>query len=452
VTRAGATRLAVVVVALTLAAGVLTGCVKNLPMAAVDWLAGRAGIAEARILVDGTGAWSSSGLVRGELEPGLDDGGIRRLIGEIQGYATSNPGVSFWLGRDEVDFSVGPDDSRNDEVIALWHDLGEIPGIASGAVLPGDVRARALRADAPGAFDALMSLDAGVRLEAFADAQSLTADTVADYGYDAINPLAIEYRRPAGCEPDAAVRAFVDALVARDDIPGATADLCTGITIDIAPDDSVATQAVELRADLDERGLSAFPVQLTSEVDGPGAVHFAAITPGAAAVLPVLAVFETAGAPVVSYSLGPDGALAVTAYDVPTADLLALMQSTPVAAKLAGIGLEGDPVAVVAPLDRLPALLEEALALDAASDTFGSVQLGVGFGAVTLQSDAGQDPDVTAAVEALRESGATDARFFSVRYLNFQADIAGGGQAVLTDPGYVGADVMVAFVDAWNAG
>jgi hypothetical protein len=427
----------------------LAGCVKNLPVAAVDWLAGREGIAGARILADDTGAWSSSGLVRGELDPGIDDDGIRRLIGEIRGYATSNPGVSFWLGWDEVDFSVGSDDAGNDAVLALWHRLVDAPGIASGVVLPGDVRARALRADAPGAFDALTSLDASVRLEAFADEQALAADAIADYRYDAINPLAIEYRRPSGCSPERAVRTFVDDLLMRADIPGATADLCAGITIDIAADDSVATQALAFRADLDERGLSGFPVQLTSEVDGPGTVHFAAIVPGDPAVLPVLAVFEQPDAPVVSYSLGSDGTLAVTAYDVPTAELLALLQGAPAAATLAGIGLEGDPVAIAAPLDRLPALLDEAMALDAASDTFGSVQLGVGFGVVTLESEVGADPDVTVAAAALRASGATDERFFSVRYLNFQVDIA-NGVAALSDPGYVGADVMQAFADAWN--
>lgn len=456
-------RLAVVL-PLLLIATVLTGCVTNLPVAAVDWLAGRDGVVDARILADETGAWSSGGLVRGELEPGIGDEGIVRLIDEIQGYSASNGGVSFWLGWDEVDFSVGPDDTENEDVIALWHDLVSAPGIASGVVLPGEVKARALRTDAQRAFDALTSLDAGMRLEAFADGKALAADVIADYSFDAVNPLAIEYRQPTGCTPDAAVRTFVDDLLARDDIPGATADLCAGITIDIARGDSVAAQALAFRGDLDRRGLAGFPVQLTSEVDGhaldghaldgqaldgQGPVHFAAITPGDAGLLPVLAVFEQAGAPVVSYSLGPDGTLAVTAYDVPTADLLALVQGSPMASGLAGIGLEGDPVAILAPLDRLPGLLDEALALDAASGTFGSVQLGVGFGMVTLESGAGADPDVTVAAEALRASGAADGRFFSVRHLNFQADIA-NGVAALTDPDYRGADVMVAFVEAWN--
>ena len=52
-------RLAVVAVVL---AAALTGCVQNLPVGAADWLAGRDGIAEARILTDDTGPWSSGGL------------------------------------------------------------------------------------------------------------------------------------------------------------------------------------------------------------------------------------------------------------------------------------------------------------------------------------------------------------------------------------------------------
>ena len=59
-------------------------------------------------------------------------------------------------------------------------------------------------------------------------------------------------------------------------------------------------------------------------------------------------------------------------------------------------------------------------------------------------------PDVEKAAADLRASGATDRRFFSVLYASYQADIV-NGVAQLTDPDYVGADVMEAFVDAWNS-
>lgn len=429
-----------------LVAAILTGCVKNLPEDAVAWLAGQDGIAEARILTDNTGAWSSSGLVRGELEPGLDDGRLSDLLDRITDYQDEHGAVGFWLGRDEIDFVVAEDVG---DTVALWKRVSEAPGIVSAIVADHDVRARTVRDAAVEAFDALDRLEGSVRLEAFSDGTALAADQVLDLQYDEPNLLAIEYRRPADCAPAPAVRAFTDSLLTRDEIPGATADLCTGITLDLPAEASLATAALDLRAELDERGLTDFPVQLSSQVEGL-TTRFAAITPGDPELLRVLSVFEEDGVPSVDYSLGPDGNLAVTAYSVPTADLVALMQRAPSASGLGAIGLEGTPVAILGPLDRLPGLLEEAMALDAASDAFGSVQLGVGFGSVFLDSGVGADPDVDKAVADLRATGSTERRFVSVRYLNFQVDIV-DDVAALADPDYVGAEVMQQFVDAWNA-
>ena len=438
--------LAALVVA-ALAITTLAGCVTNLPNGAAGWLAQQDGVADARILSDNTGAWSSSGLVRGELDPGIDDTKLQTLIGAVQKYQADTGGVAFWLGYDDLDFDVG--DGDNSATVALWRKVVDVDGLVSGIVSDNEVRVRALRPDAVAAFDALAQLSAGIRLEAFADEPALTADYAADVQYDQVNAAALEYRRPSGCSPDAAVLDFAESLVDRDEIPGATIDLCSGITLDLPATASMASSAETLRAELDGRGLTLFPVQLSSVSDD--ATRFAAITPGSASILPVLEVFEGDGVPPMDYSLSPELTLAVTAYGVPTTELLALVQGSPAAAKLQGIGLQGDPVAVLAPLDELPAILDEALALDAASDTFGSVQLGSGFGSVFLESGVGEDPDVDRAVADLRASGATDGRFFSVKYLSFQADID-GGVAAMSDPDYVGADVLKAFVEAWNAG
>ncbi|MCU1416423.1 MAG: hypothetical protein JWP32_597, partial [Schumannella sp.] len=51
-------------------------------------LAQQDGIASATVLADNTGAWSSSGLVRGELQPGIDDASILELVGAIQDYSS----------------------------------------------------------------------------------------------------------------------------------------------------------------------------------------------------------------------------------------------------------------------------------------------------------------------------------------------------------------------------
>ncbi|HEX7834099.1 MAG TPA: hypothetical protein VF479_01370, partial [Pseudolysinimonas sp.] len=320
-----------VVAALVVAA--LAGCVKNLPNPAAEWLAGRDGVVDASVLADNTGAWSSSGLVRGELDPDIDDAGIARLIGEIQSYQAEVGAVAFWLGWHGIDFSVSSVDGENTQAVWLWQQLVDVPGVVSGVVVADEIRARALRPDTAAAFAALRALDAGVRIEAFADDEALAADALADtQSLDELNPVAIEYRRPKGCDPVAAVIDYGDSVLGRDDITGGVVDVCTGVTLDLPIDASLATEAIALRQDLDSRGISAFPVQLVREFDG--GTQFAAVTPGDPAVLPVLAVFERPGAPPASYSLAPDGNLGVTSYDTPTSELLTLMQGAPAAGKL----------------------------------------------------------------------------------------------------------------------
>ncbi|CAN5411524.1 hypothetical protein BH09ACT4_BH09ACT4_25580 [soil metagenome] len=439
-------RVAALTVPILLLALALTGCTTNMPNPAVEWLSNQGGIADASIVIDNTGPWSSSGVVRGELEAGISDAGIRSLVGKIQKFAAGSGGVSFWLGLDERDFVVV--DGDNSPSVALWREVLDVPGIVSGIVQPGDVRVRGLRPDAASALAVLWVIDSGVRLEAFTDTATLTADAALDVQYDQVNTAALEFRRPAGCTPEPAVQDFALSLLGRDDIPGATIDLCTGITLDLPADASVASQAVALRTQLDGVGLSNFPVQVTSTVGD--ATHFASITPGDASLLSVLSVFEQPGVPAMDYSLAPDGTLAVTAYEVPTGDLMALVLGSPAASGFSGIGLEGDPVAILGTPDQLPGLLDEATALDAASDAFGSVQLGQGFGTVFLDAGVGADPDVATAAADLRASGAADRRFFSVRYKSFQVDIV-NDVAALTRPDYSDAEIMQDFVDAWNA-
>lgn len=441
-------RVLALLAAAVLAAVALTGCVRNLPNPARDWLAGQDGVAAAEVLSDNTGAWSSSGLVRGELKPGITDDQIATLVGKVQEYSAKSGGVAFWLGLEDIDFGVAAGDNAG--AVGLWRSLVSTDGVLSGVVYDGDVRARTLRSDAAGTLDSLLALNASLSLEAFADAAAADADRDADIQYAQINKQAVEFDRAAGCEPDPAVLEFARTLVDRDDVPGATADLCKGITIDLPATASLADQAIALRSEIDDRGLSEFSVQLDATQE-EGLTRFAAISPGDADVLPVLKAFEGDGVPDLSYSLGSDSNIAVTGFSVPTGDLVALMQSSPAASKLVGIGLEGDPVSIAGTLKQLPRLLDDAIALSKASDAFGSVTLGQGFGNVTLAAEGTNQPDVEKAAADLRASGATERRFFSVYYAAFEADIV-NGVAALTEPDYVGADVMQAFVDAWNAG
>ncbi|MEO5921536.1 MAG: hypothetical protein ABIQ01_10395 [Pseudolysinimonas sp.] len=440
-------RAVALAVPLLLIAAAVSGCVTNLPNGAVDWLAGQDGVAEATVLADNTGPWSSSGLVRGELDADITDAEISALVGKIQDYSTRTGNVAFWLGLDHLDFGVG--DGDNADTLALWREVIDVPGLVSGIVFDDDLRVRALRPDGAAALDALMALDSGVRLEAFSDTSTLTADADHDIQYEEVNVAALEYRRPAGCVPEPAVLDFGVSLLDRDELPGATIDLCTGATIDLPSSASMATAAISLRAELDGLGLTDFPVQLSNETDG--VTHFAAVSPGDAALLPMLEAFEQPGVPAMDYSLAPDGTIAVTAYQVPTADLMALVLASPAASGFSGIGLEGDPVSIIGSPGQLPALLDEATALDAASETFGGVQLGQGFGTVYLDAGVGADPDVATAVADLRATGAADQRFFSVRYKSFQVDIANDVAALARDD-YSDAQIMQDFVDAWNAG
>lgn len=441
-------RLIGVVAAVAVAAATLAGCVQNLPNPARDWLADQPGVVSAEVLSDHTGAWSSSGLVRGELQPGITDSALTALIGAVRDHAAQNGDVAFWLGIDDLDLAVGDDTAGT---VSLWRSLRGVDGVLSGIVHDGEVRARTLRADASTALEALLSLPGALRLEAFADAAAADADRAADIEKDEPNTSAFEFVRPAGCEPTAPVLMLATDLVSRDEFPGATADLCSGFTLDVPVEAPFAGAAASLRAELDDQGLGDFPVQLTAD-DGAGTVHFAAISPGDPSLLQVLQVFDGDTVPPgLSYSLGPDGTLAVTGYTVPTADLVTLVQTAPRASDLAAIGLEGDPVSIAGTLDQLPRLLGEAIALDQASDAFGAVTLGQGFGTVYLDASGTNTPDVAKAAADLRASGATDRRYFTVIYGSYQADIV-NGVAALHDPGYVGADVMAAFVDAWNAG
>lgn len=442
-------RALAILAAAALAAVALTGCVKNLPNPARDWLAGQDGVKSAEVLSDNTDAWSSNGLVRGELDPKLSDADIEKLIKKIQDFSAKSGGVAFWLGLDEVDFSVPSD--TGDSTLELWHSLLDVDGVTSGIVFDDEVRARTLRTDASAALDAMLAMNAKVRLEAFADQAASDADRTADIQYDQLNPVAIEYDRAADCTPAGDVLDFAKTLVTRDDIPGATADLCQGITLDIPMYASFATMAVSLRSELDDRGLSDFSVQLSAQ--DANATRFAAVTPGDAKLLLVLAAFEAPGVPELnlSYSLGPDANLAVTGYSVPTADLVTLMQNSPTASGLAGIGLEGDPVAIAGTLSQLPALLKDANKLATASDAFGQVTLGQGFGTVYLQAPEGsRDPDVAKAAKDLRATGLVEKRYFTVIWAAYQVDIA-NNIATLDNPDYTDPTVAQAFVEAWNA-
>lgn len=445
-------RLLATSIALGLIAGALTGCVRNQPIAAVDWLDRQGGIVDAVILSDNTDAWSSSGLVHGELQPDIDDAGIKKLLEEIQGFWRDNGAVSFRLGWHGVDFAVSDDDAENDISIDLWHTLIDTPSVETGVAYAGSIDAHTMRDGTLDALNKLDPLDVDLWIEAFSDERALADDTEADYQYNGYaSAVALGYWLPADCDPDAAVLEFAESLVDRSDIEGGSIAPCAEITLGLPSGSSLAAAATAQRSELDERGLPDFPVTMFTAETGYYDTYTAAITPGDPAALAVLQTFEQDAHPELFYELDAERALTVTAYETPTSDLLALVQSSPASAALPQITLIGAPVTVYGPLAALPSLLDKATALDAASDAFGSIELGVDAGSAFFDYEVGSAPDVVKAAADLRASGVTEGRTFTMKQKSYELYII-DGVAEIADPDYVGAESMLEFVDVWNAG
>jgi hypothetical protein len=438
-------------IALAVVAAALTGCVRNQTVAGVDWLDRQDGVVEATILSDNTDTWSSSGLVHGELEPDLDDAGIERLIEQIKGFWRNNSAVSFRLGWHGIDFSVSEVDRENADAMGLWHEVVDIPAIETAVTYSSAIDAHTLRDGTVDALGKLDDLQADLWVESFATEQDLADDTEKDYDYGGYeSATALAYWMPDACVPDPAVREFAESLVARDDIQGGTLQLCIDISLGLPDGASLAEAAPAMRTELDERGLTEFPVTMHGANNGDYDAHNAVITPGDPASLAVLDIFEMSTIPELFYELDAERTLSVTAYASQTTDLLALVTTSPAAAALPQIVLEGTPVTIYGPLSALPALHDEAVALDDASEHFGSITLGVETGSAYLDYEVGSEPDVVSAAADLRASGATDGRVFTMKMRSMEVHIT-DGVAVIADD-YVGDESMLAFVDAWNAG
>ena len=293
--------------------------------------------------------------------------------------------------------------------------------------------------------------DADIDVEAFRDVTALRADTSDD---DFFGPSAglgsFDLVLPNGCSPGAGVREFAESLVGRDEIDGGDFDFCTAFTINYRADASFADAAVAVRGELDAAGLSDFPVTIEQIVDAYAQGHTAVLTPGDPAVLPVLAVFGAEGVPQLYYTLGADRALEVTGYDVPTSDLLTLLQGSPIAATLPLIRLIGSPVSVEGTLDQLAPFIDQATALIGLDPEFVNVQLGPANVVLELTSPVGTDPDMAAAVAALRSSPIWTTHTVDVQYLNFHVYIVDGA-ATIGDT-YTGGESMDHFVELWNSG
>lgn len=451
----GASRILAVVLAATLAASALAGCVRNVVNPARDWLAGRDGIVSAEVVHDSTGTWSSSGSVRGELEPGLGDADLERLTAEVLDYLDTAGSVTVRLGIGRVDYLVSESGSRVAERIAVWRDVVEVDGLADGFVshdtdgrLTVDVRA--LRPKAAAIREALAPLRQLTRIAVYPDDAAIEAawaDSAFTTFYD---PQALTIGWLADCDPRVGIEALALDLVTREApderIVGGHLDLCGGFRLTVAAPENFGARVPALRAELDAVGAADFPVTVeTSVVDSPP--RAVAVTPNDPAVYGILAVLEAG--PGGLWELEADGRLSWTEYSTTAADLVALLAASPAATALAEYELTGSDVTVSGPIGALPALVTEALALDASAESIGAVHLGPDSGSLRLVAPDLDRPDTTEAAQALRASGAWQGRELLIYDLNAYLVLVDGVPAPLDD--YTDPETLEAFLAAWNA-
>lgn len=451
----GASRILTLVVAAVFAASALAGCVRNVVNPARDWLAGRDGIASAEVVHDNTGAWSSSGAVRGELEPGLDDADLERLTAEVLEYLQTAGSVAVRLGIGRVDYLVSENASRVAERVAVWRDVVAVDGLADGFVshdMEGrlTVDVRALRPEAPAIRAALAPLRQLTRLVVYPDDAAIEAawaDSAFTTDYD---PQALTIGWLAGCAPRPGIEDLALDLVARDTpgerIVGGDLDLCYGFRLSVAEPEDFSSRVPALRAELDAVGAADFPVTVeTSVVDSPP--RSVAVTPNDPAVYGILAVLESG--PGGLWELAADGRLTWTEYGTPAAELVGLLAASPAAVALAGSEVTGSDVTVSGPIDALPALVTEALALDASAESIGAVQLGPDTGSLRLVAPDLDLPDTAEAARALRASGAWQGRELMILDRNAFLLLDDGVPAPLDD--YTDPEILEAFLADWNA-
>lgn len=444
-------RIAVALTAALLLSSTLAGCVPNRPGGTVDWLRGQSGVASAEVLADHSDAFESSGLVRGELAGDLNDSQLASLVTSIIGYASSHDHVSIRLGRNGIDFVVG-DRAETDSAIALWESLSAVPNLANAVVRDGSVHARTLRVHAVGVLADLEPLNVDISLEGFTDRSAIDNDTAQDDFFDdyIFNIDSLELNWPSSCTPMAAERSFAESFFARDEVGGGSLALCTAFELYYLAGASLATVIPALYDELAGSDLLSFPVTAHQIVGSAPDGHLVMVTPGDPAAFGVLASLEVDSAPDLYYTLNEDRSLDVTEYGTQTADLLALVSASPVAATLPTIRIEGKTSAINGSLPELPIMLQQVTALMATSDIFSNVELGPSTGLLYLSSEDATGADVVAAAQTLRASGAWISRSFVISYGSTSLTIV-DGIATVNDPNYTDPQVVNAFIRAWEA-
>jgi hypothetical protein len=431
----------------------LTACTPNDVNPALSWLDGQDGVAEASVVVDRTDLFGTSGVLRGELEPGLDGARLDLLVERVAAYARDHDSVELRLGVADVDFVV------DDGVAAarrLWTELRELDGVVA-ALADGQegVRVHVMRPAFAATVDALADLDAVVEVEGFRDAEAERLDRADDdYGPPARNSGSLQVVRGSACEPGAAGWDRVLRTAGDDRIAEGAVDACG--PYDLTYDDAVDLSAVATEW-AQEQERAPEPVPALAVKENGAAPHEISVTPGDASMFPVVAGFEMPGTPAVRYVLPGDGTLLVTSWDpAPASDLLAILAASPLAERLTSIQLEGDvsgpvggeSVTASGTIAEIAPLIAEAEALFPLDPSIYVVAIDAASVRIDLYAPPGGDPDMAAAARAIHASPIWANRELVVGYLNGEVIVRDGVAAIGAD--YTDREPYDAFVAAWN--
>jgi hypothetical protein len=447
-------RLLVIPVAVMVVLAALTACTPNVVNGAQSWLNGQDGVASASIVVDRTTLYGSSGVVRGELDDGIDGARLDLLVDRVAGYVADNPGTEMRLGVGDVDFVV--DGSSTDAAREQWGELTQLDGlVAALASGDGGVRVHVLRPELREVLEALESLPGAVEVEAFRTAEAEEQDRRDDdYGPPQRSIGSLQFLWGGACAPSVDQWSRLMVTAGSDAIDEGAVDACGGYHLVYREQTDLTAVAAEWAQ---VQAIATDPVPtLTVAEDGAG-YHEIAVTPGDPSLFPVVAAFEAPDAPVVQYWLDAEGALVLKGWENPAGELLDLLAASPLAPRLTSISLEGDidgpvggeSVTAIGTLAELGTLVADAEQLIALDGSFYQVAIEPTAVSIDLYSPPGTDPDMAAAAAALRTSPIWTTRDTYVNYLNGVVVIH-EGIASLGAESYTDQQPYDDFIAAWN--
>ena len=313
----------------------LAGCVPGDLMR--QWLVSQPGVRSAEIQRDDYS--SDTRVLRAELDPAATDHTIVALIRDAVDFAESRPrdALPLVLGIGQVDFEVTTV-TESAKSLEWWRSLLEIDNLIDGMVTPDGVTVSAPR---PAMLDTLGALPSGTRREVRSSGES-------DWDFVvAADP---------GCVPAAEPLAFAGHLLSMEKVEAADLDLCAGFQLTYSAD-SLATRAIELRDELESRGLGDFPVQMRAwrSIEDTG-LYSIWVTPGERSWVELAGEIERSR-PDFRFALGKDGLLEVSSNKSTALEVLNDLLAARGAESFDRFSVRGTDTGVTGTLEYIQALL-----------------------------------------------------------------------------------------------